>query len=152
MNRRPCRALTVEERWQCTANARSSTSLYHDRRHRATPPTSSARYCKALSATLQPTAQQTKRMSLAFLLMRCNVNALIPTLKPQSNGPFYSSRVIGTLAVVGGLLHLVQRGGAWAGWAPPSPLLAVPNVTCTKCNSPPINGQCTDFILFAVAL
>ena len=32
--------------------------------------------------------------------------------------------------LVGGLLHLVQRGGAWAGCSPaPSPLLAVPNVT-----------------------
>ena len=28
-----------------------------------------------------------------------------------------------------GLLHLVQRGGAWQAGAPPSPLLAVPNVT-----------------------
>ena len=40
-----------------------------------------------------------------------------------------------------GLLHLVQRGGDWAG---------LPR--CTKCNSPPINGQCTNFILFDVAL
>ena len=39
------------------------------------------------------------------------------TLKPHSNGPLYSNSVIGTLAVDG-----------WAG-APPSPLLAVPNVT-----------------------
>jgi len=35
--------------------------------------------------------------------------------------------------LMGGLLHLVQRGGDWAGCspsaAPPSPLLAVPNVT-----------------------
>ena len=30
---------------------------------------------------------------------------------------------------MGGLLHLVQRGGAWVGWGPPNPLLAVPNVT-----------------------
>ena len=29
---------------------------------------------------------------------------------------------------MGGLLHLVQRGGAWAGCGPPTPL-AVPNVT-----------------------
>jgi len=29
---------------------------------------------------------------------------------------------------MGGLLHLVQRGGAWAGCGPPSPILAVPNV------------------------
>ena len=31
--------------------------------------------------------------------------------------------------LMGGLLHSVQRGGAWAGWGSPSPLLAVPNVT-----------------------
>jgi len=35
--------------------------------------------------------------------------------------------VIGTLAVDVGLLHLVQRGGAWVGCS--SPLLAVLNVT-----------------------
>jgi len=38
---------------------------------------------------------------------------LMGTLKPQSNGPLYSKTVIGTLAAMGGLLHLVQRGGAW---------------------------------------
>ena len=41
--------------------------------------------------------------------------------------------------LMGGLLHLVQRGGALVGWAstqsPPR---------CTKCNSLPINGQCTN--------
>jgi len=46
-----------------------------------------------------------------------------------------------------GLLHLVRRGGAWAGWGP-----AHSPPRCTKCNSPPINGQCTNFILFHVAL
>ena len=50
----------------------------------------------------------------------------------QSNGPLYSNTVTGTLAVDGwtqGLLHLVEQGGpGWAA-APPSPLLAVPNVT-----------------------
>jgi len=30
---------------------------------------------------------------------------------------------------MGGLLHLVQRGGVWAGPQPARPLLAVPNVT-----------------------
>jgi len=39
------------------------------------------------------------------------------TLKPQSNRPLYSNMVIGTMAVDG-------RAAA-----PPSPLLAVPNVT-----------------------
>jgi len=39
--------------------------------------------------------------------------------------------------LMGGLLHLVQRGGDWAG---PQPAQAPPH--CTKCNSPPI--QCTN--------
>ena len=43
--------------------------------------------------------------------------------------------VIGLL-VIG---HLVQRGGDWAG---PQPAQSPPR--CTKCNSPPINGQCTN--------
>jgi len=41
--------------------------------------------------------------------------------------------------LMGGLLHLVQREGDWAG---PQPVQAPPR--CTKCNSPPINGQCTN--------
>jgi len=41
--------------------------------------------------------------------------------------------------LVGGLLHLVQRGGASA---EPQPAQAPHR--CTKCSSPPINGQCTD--------
>ena len=39
---------------------------------------------------------------------------------------------------MGGLLHFVQRGGDWAGPQPPPPHRS------TKCNSPPINGQCTN--------
>jgi len=46
-----------------------------------------------------------------------------------------------------GLLHLVQRGGAWAGCGP-----AHSPPRCTKYNSPHINGQCTNFILFDVSL
>jgi len=38
---------------------------------------------------------------------------------------------------MGGLLHLVQRGGDWAG---PQPTQAPPH--STKCNSPSSNGQC----------
>ena len=48
---------------------------------------------------------------------------------------------------MGGLLHLVQREGDWAG---PQPAQAP--LRCTKCNIPPINGQCTNFVLFDVAL
>ena len=77
-------------------------------------------------------------------------NPLIATLKPQSNGPSYSNTVIGTLAV----------DGSWVG------CYAVPNVIwysdegtglgcrrprplprCIKCNSPPINGQCTYYAM-----
>ena len=36
---------------------------------------------------------------------------------------------------------------AWVGWGP---ALSPPH--CTKYNSPPINGQCTSFILFDMAL
>jgi len=45
---------------------------------------------------------------------------------------------------MGGLLHLVLRGRAWAGW--PSPLLAVPNVTAH-----PSTASVYNFILFDVA-
>jgi len=48
---------------------------------------------------------------------------------------------------MGELLHLVQRGGAWAscGSAQSPP-------RCTKCNSPPINDQCTNVVSFDVAM
>ena len=76
------------------------------------------------------------------------INPLIATLKPQSNGPSYSNTVIGALAVdVWAVIHLVQRGGDWAG-----PLLAQAPPRCTKCNSPLMNDQCTNFVLFDVAL
>jgi len=45
--------------------------------------------------------------------------------------------------VMGGLLHLVQRGGDWAG---PQPAQAPPR--CTKCKSPPINGQHITVLLY----
>ena len=41
--------------------------------------------------------------------------------------------------LMGGLLRLVQQGGDWAG-----PQAAQAPLRCTKCNSPPINGQCTN--------
>jgi len=45
------------------------------------------------------------------------------------------------LVVLGGLLHLVQR---WGDWAVSQPVQAPSR--CTKCNSPPINGQCTSHV------
>ena len=41
--------------------------------------------------------------------------------------------------LIGRLLRLVQQGGDWAG-----PQSAQSPHRCTKCNSPPIDGQCTN--------
>ena len=75
------------------------------------------------------------------------LNPLIATLKPHRNRPSHSNTVIGTLAVDRWAVTYgtARRGlnGAAARQAPPR---------CTKCNSPPINGQCTNFVLFDVAL
>jgi len=46
---------------------------------------------------------------------------------------------------MGGLLHLVQRGGAWTDCGP-----AQSPPRCTKCND--IDGQCTNLMSFDVAL
>ena len=54
------------------------------------------------------------------------------TLKLQRNRPLYSFTVIGTLAVDGWAVTFgTTKRGLRPGWAaaPPSPLLAVPNVT-----------------------
>ena len=69
------------------------------------------------------------------------------TLKPQSNGPLYSNTVVGTLAVDG---WSVTFGTGRRGLVGLGPAQSPPR--CTKRNSPPINGQCTNFILFDVAL
>jgi len=69
-------------------------------------------------------------------------------IKPQSNGPLwqYGDWYTGRWWMDSWLLHLVQRGGTWAGCGP-----AQSPPCCTKCNSPPINGQCANFISFDVA-
>jgi len=69
------------------------------------------------------------------------------TLKPQSNGPLYSNTVIGTLDVD---VWAVTVGTAMRAWAGFGPTQSPPR--CTKCNSLLINAQCTNFILFDVAL
>jgi len=67
------------------------------------------------------------------------------TLKPQNNGPLHTNTVIGTLAVDGWavIFGTVRRGLG---------RLRPRHSRCTKCNSPPINGHCTNFTLFDVAL
>jgi len=71
------------------------------------------------------------------------------TLKPQSNGQLYRNTVIGTLAVDG---WTVTFGTARRGLGGLRPLRGPSSLCCTKCNSPPINGQFINFILFDVAL
>ena len=69
------------------------------------------------------------------------------TLKPQSNGPLYSNTVIGTLADDGwAVTFSTARRGLGA-----RPQPAQAPLRCIKCNSPPIIGQCTNFVLFDVA-
>jgi len=74
------------------------------------------------------------------------VNPLTVTCKPQSNGSLYSNRWLVHWLLMGGLLHLVQRGENWTGPQPAQ----IPS-RCTKCNSPSMNGQCTNSMLFDVA-
>jgi len=61
----------------------------------------------------------------------CGINPLMGTLKPKSNGPLYNNTVIDTLAVDGWAVTFgtARRGPTGRDRSPPSPLLAVPNVT-----------------------
>ena len=67
-------------------------------------------------------------------------NSLMGTLKRQRNGPSYSNTVIGTLpSWVGCYIWYSEKGPGWAA-APPSSLLAVPNVTAhTSTASVPVS-------------
>ena len=64
-------------------------------------------------------------------------------LNPLDSKDNYSATSNNTKLVhwplMGWLSHLVQRGGAWAGCGP-----AQSPPRCTKYDSPPINGQCTN--------
>jgi len=59
----------------------------------------------------------------------------------------YTAIQTATLAVDG---WAVTFGTARRGLGGAQPTQAPPS--CTKCNNPPINGQCTNFILLDVAL
>jgi len=80
-----------------------------------------------------------------------NSNPLIATLKPQSNEPSYTNTVIGTLPVDGWPVTFGKARRGMGGPQPGGPQ-PVPSLLYTKCKSPPVNGQCTNFVLFDVAL
>jgi len=79
---------------------------------------------------------------IIFLYNFCFSQLFMATLKRQSNGLLYSNTVIGILAVDG---WTVIFGTARRG-----PTEAPPH--CTKCNSWPVNWQCTNLESFGVAL
>ena len=98
---------------------------------------------------LSPDANVTQMMHAGA---RCFIAFLTLTLyghikKPHSNGSLYSNTAIGTLAVDGWTVTFgtARRGlgGLWPRLIPPR---------CAKCNSLPISGQFTNFILFDLAL
>jgi len=61
------------------------------------------------------------------------------TLKPQNSGLLYINTVIGALAVDGWAVTFGSARRGLGGLRPRQ------SPRCTKCNSPPINGQCTNF-------
>ena len=89
-------------------------------------------------------------LSSINVVWKKQVNPLMGTLKPQSNGPLYNNTVIGTLVADGRAVTFgtARRG---LGGLRPCPVRQSPP-RYTKFNSPPINGQFTNFILFDVAL
>ena len=104
--------------------------------------------------TTQVARLQPGHHSRAAKIIRAQIfvilNPLIATLKPQSNRPSYIAiqRLVHWPLMSAGLQGCyISRGGDWSG---PQPAQALPR--CTKCRSPPINDQCTNIVLFDVAL
>jgi len=103
--------------------------------------------CRPINHFIDKLPVDSSHNVISLVLLLTVFNPLTGTLKPQSNGPLYSNTVIGTLAVDGWAVTFgtARRGLDGLGPRPVPP-------RCTKCNSPPINGQCTNFILFDVAI
>jgi len=70
-------------------------------------------------------------ISRLYKATRVENHPVTGTLKPRSNGPLYRNTVIGTLAVDGWPVTFgtARMHGPGRAAVPPSPLLAVPNVT-----------------------
>jgi len=73
------------------------------------------------------------------VLCTCLVKDISHELNPSEGKGNYSAMKLAHWPLMGGLLHLVQRGGDWVGLQPAQ---APPR--CTKCNILPINSQCTN--------
>ena len=94
----------------------------------------------ALSCTSCTSLSVTEFVDHHLQMLFDQINQLVDHLECRGN---YSAKSTNMKLVhwplMGGLLHLVQRRGDWVG---PQPAHAHPR--CTKCNSPPINGQWTN--------
>ena len=78
---------------------------------------------------------------LLLVIILLHVNPLWAHYNHRTTDHYTTIQCLVHWPLMGGLLHLVQRRGAWAGCDP-----AQSPPRCTKCNSPPRNGQCTNFI------
>jgi len=83
-----------------------------------------------------------KSVLFAAIAVNPKRNAHITTAEQRTT---HSNTVIGRLPLMGGLFGTARRGLGGL-----RPAQAAPR--CTKCNRPPINGQCTNFISFDVAV
>jgi len=66
----------------------------------------------------QPVISKHTSQQQFYTLPHIYINPLMGTLILHSNGPLYSNTVILHWPLMGGLLQLVQRGGAWVGCGP----------------------------------
>jgi len=84
--------------------------------------------------------------NVMHFMFKCELYSVHFALNPLDSKGSYNTTSNNTKLVhwpmMGGLLHLVQRGGAWTGCG-----LAQSPRRYTKCNSPPINGQCTNLCI-----
>ena len=117
-------------------------------------------YDAAESVTMATDWHRRRHQLPASVLYVAHWTAAILSYICNKRPTFFAKKVIGALErisnyiatsndmklvhwpLTGGLLHLVQRGGDWA---EPKPAQAPPR--CTKCNSPPINGQCINTVM-----
>ena len=95
--------------------------LFCERAHHAPPPAQNRDYDTFVSENAQELSD--------------NFNAL--DSKANHSATSNNTKLV-HWPLMGGLLHLVQRGGDWAELQPAQA------PTRTKCYSPPINGQCTN--------
>jgi len=75
------------------------------------------------------------RLQCVYLVFVMTIWWINPLESRGNYSATLNNRKLAHWPLMGGLLHLVQRGGNWVGLQPAHPC-------CTKCNSPPINGQC----------